>query len=145
VPISAETEKEELAEAVIRQRLDNLAKAISAKDIDGIMPLYAPDLVSYDIAPPLSYFGAEGKRRAWREAFASLTAIAYEISDLKVTTNGELAFVHSINHVNGTLANGQVIDVRVRWTACFRRIDGSWLVVHDHVSVPADFEHGKAA
>jgi hypothetical protein len=26
----------------------------------------------------------------------------------------------------------------VRWTACFRRIDGTWLVVHDHVSVPID-------
>jgi hypothetical protein len=30
------------------------------------------------------------------------------------------------------------------WTACFRRIDGVWLVVHDHASVPADLEHGQA-
>ena len=35
-------------------------------------------------------------------------------------------------------------DLWVRWTACFRRIDGVWLVVHDHVSVPADLEHGQA-
>jgi ketosteroid isomerase-like protein len=63
---------------------------------------------------------------------------------LKVTTHGELAFVHSVNHVNGTLSNGQVVHVWLRWTACFRRIDRAWLVVHDHVSVPADLEHGKA-
>jgi ketosteroid isomerase-like protein len=63
---------------------------------------------------------------------------------LNVTTQGELAFVHAVNHVNGTLASGRITDLWVRWTACFRRIDGVWLVVHDHVSVPADLEHGQA-
>jgi ketosteroid isomerase-like protein len=63
---------------------------------------------------------------------------------LEVTTEGELAFVHSLNHVNATLASGQITDLWLRWTACFRRIDGVWLVVHDHVSVPADLEHGRA-
>jgi len=61
VPRSVETEKEEVA---IRRRLEDLAKAIGAKDIDAVMPLYAPDLVSYDLTPPLRYVGAEGKRRA---------------------------------------------------------------------------------
>jgi ketosteroid isomerase-like protein len=57
---------------------------------------------------------------------------------------GDLAFVHSLNRVTVTLANGRTTDMWVRWTACFRRIDGAWLIVHDHVSVPADLEHGKA-
>jgi len=56
-----------------------------------------------------------------------------------------LGFVHSLNHVSGTLANGRRSDLWVRWTACFRRIDGAWLVVHDHVSVPAELAHGRAA
>jgi ketosteroid isomerase-like protein len=63
---------------------------------------------------------------------------------LNVTTHGELGFVHSLNHVNATLASGRITDLRLRWTACFRRIDGVWLVVHDHVSVPADLEQGQA-
>jgi ketosteroid isomerase-like protein len=62
---------------------------------------------------------------------------------LSVTTNGELAFVHSLNHINVTLPSGPV-DMWLRWTACFRQIDGVWLVVHDHVSVPIDPVHGKA-
>src|SRR5262245_789305 len=64
--------------------------------------------------------------------------------DLNVTTQGELAFVHSVNHVNGRLASGHFTDLWLRWTACFRRTDGVWLIVHDHVSVPADLEHGEA-
>ena len=134
-----------MAEALIRQRVEDLVKALRAKDIDGIMSIYAPDMVSFDIAPPLRYVGADNKRRAWQEAFAIYTGpFAYEVRDLNVTTDGELACVHSLNHVSGTTASGHVTDLWLRWTACFRRIDGVWLVVHDHVSVPADFERGQA-
>jgi ketosteroid isomerase-like protein len=138
-------EKEEaVAEALIRQRVEDWAKALRAKDIDAVMSLYAPNLVSFDLHPPLRYVGADGKRREWLKAFAAYRSIAYEVRDLNVTTHGELAFVHSLNHVSGTLASGHITDMWVRWTACFRRIDGVWLVVHDHVSVPADLEHGQA-
>ena len=136
----------EMAEGLIRQCVEDLAKALRAKDIDGVMSLYAPNIVSFDIVPPLRYVGADNKRRAWQEAFAAYTGpIAYEVRDLNVTSHGELAFVHSLNHVNATLPSGHVTDLWLRWTACFRRIDGIWLVVHDHVSVPADLEHGQAA
>jgi ketosteroid isomerase-like protein len=136
---------ETVAEALIRQRVKDLAKAIRAKDIDGVMSFYASNIVSFDLDPPLRYAGADRKRRAWQEVFAAYTGpIAYEVRDLNVTTHGELAFVHSVNHVNGTLASGHITDLWVRWTACFRRIDGVWLVVHNHVSVPADLKHGQA-
>ena len=109
------------------------------------MSLYAPDVVSFDIDPPLRYAGADNKRRAWQEVFATYAGpIGYEVRDLNVATHGTLAFVPRLNHVSGTLASGHVSDLWLRWTACFRRIDGVWLVVHDHVSVPADLEHGQA-
>ena len=131
------------AEALIRQRVEDWLNALRAKDIDSVMSLYAPNLVSFDLAPPLRR-GADGKRRAWQEMFAALSGpFDYEVRDLNVTTNGELACVHSLNHVNATLPGGP-IDMWLRWTACFRHIDGAWLVVHDHVSVPADPVHGKA-
>ena len=137
--------KEAVAEALIRQRVEDYAKAIRAKDIDRVMSLYAPNIVSFDLNPPLRYAGTDNKRRAWQEFFAIYTGpVAYEVRDLNITTDGELAFVQSLNHVKGTLASGHITDLWVRWTACFRRIDGVWLVVHDHVSVPADLEHGQA-
>ena len=133
-----------MSEALIGQRVEDLAKAIRAKDIDGVMSFHAPNIVSFDFGPPLRYAGAGHKRRAWQEIFSTYPGpIAYEVRELNVTTQGELAFVHSVNQLNGTLASGRVSDLWVRWTACFRRIDGIWLVVHDHVSVPAD-EHGQA-
>lgn len=145
-PNVAGNQKEEaMAEVLIRQRVEDYAKAIRARDIDGVLSLYAPKVVSFDLNPPLRYAGADNKRRAWQEFFTTYTGpVGYEIRDLNVTTDGNLAFVHSLNHVRGTLAGGHIADLWVRWTACFRRIDGVWLVAHDHVSVPADLAHGQA-
>jgi ketosteroid isomerase-like protein len=137
--------EEAVAEALIRQRIDDYANAVTAKDIDGVMSFFARDLVSFDIAiKTLGYVGADNKRREWQKVFAIYRCISYEVRDLNVTTHGDLSFVHAVNHVNGTLAGGHITDMWVRWTACLRRIDGVWLVVHDHVSVPADLEHGEA-
>ena len=41
--------------------------------IDGILSLYATNVVSFDLDPPLRYAGADTKRRAWREFFAART------------------------------------------------------------------------
>ena len=139
------TEADIRSEAAIRQRVEECVHALRMKDIDGVMSLYAPNIVSFDVDQPLRYAGADNKRRAWQAFFAAHTGpVAYEVRDLNVTTHGDLAFVHSVNHVSGTLASGHISDLWVRWTACFRRIDGVWLVVHDHVSVPADLAHGQA-
>lgn len=134
-----------MPETEIRQRVDSWMKALCAKDIDAVMTLYAPDIVSFDLDPPLRYAGTIKKRRAWEEFFATHTSlIAYDVCELHITAHDELAFVHSLNHVNGTLSSGQISDVWVRWTACLRRFDGVWLIVHDHVSVPADIANGRA-
>ena len=91
-------------EAAIRQRVADWAAAISAKDIDAVASLYAPDVVSFDLTPPLRYAGADGKRRAWQAVFAALSGpIAYEIRDRNITTHGELAFAFSLNHFATTV------------------------------------------
>jgi ketosteroid isomerase-like protein len=47
-------------EAEIRGLIDDWVKAVRAKDISRIMPHYAPDVLSFDLVPPLEY---EGRRR----------------------------------------------------------------------------------
>jgi ketosteroid isomerase-like protein len=133
------------AEAQIRQRVEDWAKAIHERDLDRVLSLYSPDIVSFDLDPPLRYAGMDNKRRAWQEFFKVHTGpVGYDVRDLNVTTEGEIAFAHSLNHVSGTLAGGRTSDMWVRWTACFRRIGGIWMVVHEQVSVPADVKNGKA-
>ena len=53
-----------MAEAAIRQRVADGVEAVRARDIDAVMALYASNIVSFDIGPPLRYSGADHKRRA---------------------------------------------------------------------------------
>jgi uncharacterized protein (TIGR02246 family) len=132
-------------EAHIRQRIDQLREALRAMDLDGVMSIYAPDIVSFDIVPPLQHVGAEAKKKNWADAFAMYQRpLEYEIRDLTITIGADVAFGHSLNRINGTLKNGNRTGFWLRWTACFRKIDGNWLIAHDQISVPLDFESGRA-
>ena len=42
------------------------------------------------------------------------------------------------------MSNGQKIGNWLRWTACFRKIDGKWLIAHMQASAPIDLATGRA-
>ena len=42
------------------------------------------------------------------------------------------------------MKNSQKSDRWLRWTACYRKTNGKWLIVHEHVSIPADMRSGEA-
>lgn len=132
-------------EADIRQRIDKWAEAIRATDLEGVMSIYAPEIVSFDLDPPLQCVGAEAKRERWRNVFAMYQRLlGYEVRDLTLTLGEELAFGHSVNRVNGVLKNGNRTEFWLRWTMCFRKIDGNWLITHEQLSVPIDPQSGRA-
>jgi ketosteroid isomerase-like protein len=132
-------------EAAIRERIEQWAQAVRALDLEGAMSIYAPDIVSFDVEPPLQHLGLEAKRRNWAGASAAYQRPrGYDLRDLTITAGADVAFAHSLNHVSGTLKNGNKIGFWVRWTACLRKIDGTWFIVHDHVSAPLDRESGQA-
>jgi ketosteroid isomerase-like protein len=61
-------------EAAIRELIDGYVNAVRAKDIDGVMSVYAPDLVAFDVVPPLQYVGAEAFRKVWQRFFETFQA-----------------------------------------------------------------------
>ena len=57
-------------EANIRQRINRWVEALRAMYREGVMSLYAPDIVSFDIVAPLRHVGAKAKEKNWAHAFA---------------------------------------------------------------------------
>jgi ketosteroid isomerase-like protein len=124
-------------EAQIRDRIDNWAKAVRAKDVNGVMSHYASDILTFDLAPPLEYKGANAYRKNWEAWFPTFRGpIGYEIRDLRITASDDIAFCHSLNRISGTRTNGEETDVWVRATVGLRKINGKWMVTHEHISVP---------
>jgi len=138
-----ETKKND--EAAIQGLLDDCTRSLRDKNIEGVMSIYAQEVVSFDLVPPLRYMGADEYRKRWEEVFLVYQGpIDYEIHDLNITVGDDVAFTHSLNRISGTMNNGQKTDLWVRCTACFRKINGKWLIMHQQVSVPVDLENGKA-
>jgi uncharacterized protein (TIGR02246 family) len=131
--------------AEIRQVLDEWVKAFEARDVKAIMALYDPDVVAYDLVPPLQYVGKDAYGKDYAEFFAEFKGpLKVEIRDVHIEASGDLAYVACLERVSGTMTNGQQSSTWLRATSVFRKEGGKWLDVHDHVSVPADFATGKA-
>jgi uncharacterized protein (TIGR02246 family) len=124
-------------QASIRQLVDNWVKALRSKDVDAVMSHYAPDIVVFDLAPPLQYTGADAYRKNWEAWFPTFRGpIGYEVRDLRIAASDDVAFCHSFNRITGTRTDDEKTDVWVRATFCCRKIDGKWKIVHEHQSVP---------
>jgi uncharacterized protein (TIGR02246 family) len=133
-------------ETQIRVLTDERTKAVRAKDVLGASSGIAPDVLLFDVVNPLQHIGSDASRNRAEEWFASFQGpIGYEIRDLDITAGDDVAFSHGISHVSATKTDGGKIDMWWRTTLCFRKIDGKWMVTHEHNSVPFDPENGKAS
>ena len=118
---------EDQVRAVIADR----AAAMRERDAERFVAHYAPQIVKFDLPPPLVYTGPQARdAEALRAWFASHPGgpVAYEVRDLTVTVGGDVAFCHSLNHLGKTLW--------FRSTIGLRKIDGEWRVTHEHNSTP---------
>ena len=133
-------------ETAIRALEAQFVAAFNAKDIDAIMKVYVPgsSLVVFDLVPPRQYVGASAYRKDWENFLGTFKGpVKFEITDLTVATDRNLAYSHSIQHVMGTDMNGRSVDLTVRVTDGYRKVKGRWLIEHEHVSVPVDLDAGK--
>jgi uncharacterized protein (TIGR02246 family) len=134
----------EVDEAKIRQQIDKIIEGLRAKDLEGLKQLYATDVVSFDVEPPLQHVGVEAKLKNWAKVFAFFESVTYAVRDLTLTVGNDVAFGHAFARLSGTLKDGTATNgMWVRVTYCLRNIDGTWLIAHDQVSVPLDILSGK--
>ncbi|WP_037303480.1 YybH family protein [Amycolatopsis orientalis] len=134
----------EADEADLKRHIGKIVEGIKAKDLDALRRLYADDVVSFDIDPPLQHVGIDAKLKNWANAFTFFQDVAYEVRDLTLTVDESVAFGHCFGRLSGTTKNGVAVDgMWVRATFCFRKVDGNWLIAHDQVSVPLDIATGK--
>jgi predicted dithiol-disulfide oxidoreductase (DUF899 family)/ketosteroid isomerase-like protein len=124
-------------EARVREVIADWAGAVRAKDVDRAIAHYAADVVSFDLAPPLQYAGREALRKSLAEWFRTFHGpIGFDVHDLTVTAGGDVAFCRSLNRISGTRINGEKTDVWVRATIGCHRGGDTWLITHEHASVP---------
>jgi uncharacterized protein (TIGR02246 family) len=134
-------------EREIRELIAKWRAALEAKDLDGLAAGYADDAVLFDVKPPYKLQGPAAIRATWEQCLPYFPrSFKSEHRDLKIDVNGSIAFVHGLHHITPTdEPNHPAGQSWIRVTACYRKVNGRWLVAHEHVSMPFDCATGSIA
>ncbi len=117
-----------------------------AKDIEGHVALYDPEVRIFDLWGDWSYDGREAWRPMAAEWLGSLgdERVAVDVDGLRVTMAGETAYAHGTITYRGLSREGRELrSLQNRVTWVFHRRGGTWKIVHQHTSAPIDAETMK--
>ena len=121
--------------------------AVKAKDVSAIMSFYVPDesLFVFDATIPRQFVGAKAYRKNYESFFAAFPGpLESQNTDIAVAASGTLGYSRCIDTWHATDKAGRKSTFVFRVTDVYRKIGGRWLIIHEHVSFPADMETGKA-
>jgi uncharacterized protein (TIGR02246 family) len=125
-------------EGAICDLVENWARAVRNKDLDGILANHSPDILMFDVPPPIQSKGIEAYRKTWDLFFSwSQDSRIFDISEMNITAGNDVAFVTALMRCSGTEPNGEKIELAFRLTIGLRKIGGQWIVMHEHHSIPA--------
>ena len=131
------------SQSEIRALLDSREEACRAKDIDRLMSLYSPNIVYFDCLPPLQGFvGSNAVRQNFLRWFGEYEGpIGLETGDLHIAMSEDVAFAHMLHLDKGNihLAKAGLEQAWVRSTVCCQRARDGWLITHEHISWPFEF------
>ena len=126
-------------DVTFRTLIDQYCAAWSSGNPDNAAKFYSQDkdLVFYDLTP-FSYLGWKDYEAGVRKNFmGSVESVSLTAGkDLKVTRRGTVAWTVVSMHVTAKMKDGRTIDSPVRYTGIWERHGKSWLLVHEHLSVP---------
>lgn len=117
------------------------AAALRGKSAAGTLATQAPDFVQYGLNGPLQLAGANKMDLAYLDqAFGHFEGpVDYEVVDQHHLVGDDVAVTYSLARIGYTVA-GQRTDMWFRKTLAFTKVDGEWVIVHEHESVPMTAE-----
>jgi uncharacterized protein (TIGR02246 family) len=127
-------------EVAIRRIIEGWAKAVRAKDINGVIAHHTDDVVMYDVPPPIAVRGISAYRETWPPFFEALTKgeAAFDIIELQITAGDTVAFASALLRCGSKEELAKDPAPRLRLTIGLRKVDGAWKIAHEHHSFPAE-------
>ena len=125
-------------EADIRSLIDRWAKAVREEDRAAIRENHDPDILMFDVPPPLVSRGLDAYMATWETFFSGVEKpVAFGFYDVQVTCGSDVAFATAIGKCVDIGPDGKREPLDFRLTMGLRKIEGRWRVMHEHHSLPA--------
>jgi uncharacterized protein (TIGR02246 family) len=131
-------EKSAKDEADVREVIQSWLAAIKRKDFAGILQNHSPDIVMFDVPPPFQSRGIDAYRATWDLFFAcSSYPVVFDITEMNIIAGADVAFAVATMRCTEPGDHGQRESLHFRLTMGLRKINGQWIIMHEHHSVPA--------
>ena len=125
-------------EAAVRDVIETWAAAVRRKDYESILENHTADFVMFDVPPPFQSTGLEAYKKTWDLFFSMANhPVRFDIHDMKVTAGADVAFAVANMGCTTPGTDGKLEDLDFRLTVGLRKINGRWMIAHEHHSVPA--------
>jgi ketosteroid isomerase-like protein len=123
-------------EQSIRTLIESWAVAAHSGDLDTVLTDHAADIVMFDVPPPhQGVRGIEAYRATWPGFFDwQASGAVFEIESLEVTAGANVAFAFGLLRCGVPADFARDPDYRLRLTIGLRKVDGRWVVTHEHHS-----------
>src|SRR6185312_4865673 len=125
-PTITENEKQ------VRQLVENWAKAVRDKNIDGILAHHSQDIVMYDVPEPFQSIGIEAYRKTWDLFFKFTRPDVFDIQELHVFADEHIAFCYATMKCADKSNSADYVDLYFRLTIGLRKINNQWTIIHEH-------------
>jgi ketosteroid isomerase-like protein len=129
-------------ETQIRELIEARAAVLKTGDAETIVSYFAPEVVQFSLAPPLQQSTDARNPQQLRRWIATFEAPpTREVTQLSITAGPDVAFATSIDCLNAT-PKGMTgsFSLWYRVTLGLRKIDGRWLIIHEHQSEPFEMD-----
>lgn len=125
-------------EVAIRALVQNWARAVRAKDYEGVLAHHAPGMLMFDVPPPPESRGLHAYRETWDLFFAAAPdPVVFEIREMVVVAGADVAWVAALMRCAEPGANDAWQPLDFRLTIGLRKVDEAWTILHEHHSLPA--------
>jgi ketosteroid isomerase-like protein len=125
-------------EILIRQLVENWAKAVRDKDMDNILVYHADDIVMFDVPEPFESIGIDAYRKTWDIFFKYTEPGVFDIQQLTIIADENIAFCIATMKCADKSAGGDFIPLDFRLTIGLKKINDQWMIVHEHHSIPSN-------
>ena|SRR5579871_1601151 len=134
------TEQLHTDESRIKALLEVWADAVRRHDIPAILAHHDPDMVMFDVPPPVQCRGIAAYEKTWELMFRyHKPGAAFDIEEISVAAGADVAFAAAIMRC-GPDSSSNPADkdgFLFRLTVGLRKVGGDWRIMHEHHSVPA--------
>ena len=125
-------------EKAIRDLITGWVDAIQTQDLEGVVADHDRNIVMFDVPPP--YNGVRGMdeyRKSWPPFFEWIGQGAqFQLVELDFVAGADVAFAYALLRCGTQAEFDANPDNRLRVTVGLRKVDGRWVVVHEHHSFP---------